>query len=302
MSYNWVIGIPAWGRAYISTLLRVTLPSVKAALGERNARFVIVTDDPPFVSTWFVKHLPHADVKYIHPSSRSFPGDLGKERYARLGDASRTILDQIRIGEAATLLMADMAVSCDWFSSAEKYFNQGKSLIVIAGGGRTCDGDPPIGASAAELRKWSWEHRHPWIRQCTWGSGSSRAPTVLFFAKNGTVICRGFHQHSHAAFRKLRPMTFSTITGDAGKGGLAESNFKRDEIAVITSPDEIGFAEMTPRESNWPTGDKLSVEGMIKFARNMTDWDWWLFSHRFYLMGDGDPGDREICEEIMRAH
>lgn len=278
------------------------LPSIKAAAKQTDStvRCVIVTDEPRRVEQWFEENWPEVEVRCPWKPTRLSQKNPWEDRHLQLGDATRTILNEAEIGECVTVLTADEIVSLDRFTTAEKYFKQGKNCIITAGGGRSSPrySEPPIGATTNELRRWAWDNRHPWIKECTWGSGCTRLPTLLFFERDGTVVVRGFHQHFLSGFRKLRPMAFTGGTPDYGTDGLLQSSYEKEEIAVVTSPDELGFAEITPEEVRWGTFAPLSVEYVRMFAKKYSEWEWWVFSHRFFLMGNGDPGDREICDQI----
>lgn len=294
MSYQWVVGIPVWGDVYVETFLRAALPAIKIAANAMSVRFIVVTDRRDRLRDAF----SDCDVEF-HDLPRRPHLELRKQRKHRLGDASRIIIERAEIGECIALLVADQVISRDWFTTAEKKFDQGKNIVVLYGGGRTTGAMPLAGAEACELKRWTWQHRHHWVEDCTWGRGRSLVPTILFFEKDDTVVSRGFHTHTLAGFRKLKHLKFASLGPDGGEG--ITNNFDVEEAAVVSSSTEMGYASMTPHSAKWPSGPPLSVERVAEWAKpQMGAWDRWLFKQRFWIVGDGDPGDREICDEILR--
>lgn len=245
--------------------------------------------------------LPHVAVQY-KPVPVETSHKKSKEKYVKLGVAVKDILRTANMGEAVAMLVADCVISKDWFTTAESYFDRGAKILVVGGVGRTC-GEPPIGATASDLRRWAWEHRHPWIEDCVWGRGHTAVPTLLYFEKDDTVVMHGFHLHSFGAFIKDRSLEFKHLTGDSGSDGLL-SCYRKEEIKFVAHVDEMGFAEMTPEETRWPsTTEPLSVENVVAFTKklHMNEFDKWMFSHRFPVIGNDDPGDQEVCDQILRG-
>lgn len=279
------------------------MPALGKAVERVNGpiRFVVYTDVPQIVANWFLLWLPHVRVDYRPAPTRTHPTKAAKNRYLQLGDAERGLLADAQIGEAVSLVNADVVVSSDWFATAEKHFDRGKKLLLCYGGGRTSGGFPPAGLPAAVLKRWAWDHRHPWISECCWGVGTSNVPTVLFFEDRGTVVGRGFHIHNKAAFIKDRPLRFTSLTADGGVGSFAATNYRKDEMHAVVDVDEMGFAEITPLDRRWPCGERLSVKKVADFAHSrMTQFDRWCFTHRFKLVqGEGEPQEQEICNEIL---
>ncbi len=284
---NWAVIIPAWGDRHITALERAGLPAIKEAgrgLPGR-LRFIVHTDDPRRLGIAFRGQ----DVAFRQP-----PQEMN--RYLRMSGCHRAALEEVEDGECVALINADMVPSVEVFHAAEARYAEGKRL-VISMGIRTMAGKelPPIAARAADLLRWSWSHPHTWTTDCIYESGHSRIPSVVFFEKDGNVIMHGFHLHPFA-FINDRPLTFST-TADLD---LAEL-FTADEMHIVTSADEMSFAEISPiaKDLGRQT-DNLTVKSIARWASHTLPLHQWQFGHPIAIIGDGsDIGDRAACAEII---
>lgn len=298
MSYSWMLSVPAWGNYHVGKFVNFVLPSVIKAL--RNSpgtsiRFVVHTDQPqviaPYLEGFSCTMLPE-------PNREATIKGVSKSRYIKIGDADRTSLAHAKKGEVVGMLYGDTVVSKEFFSSAERRFDEGKKLVMMTGLRVADRPDIPIGASAEGLLHWAWCNPHAWIRNCTWGTQQcSKQPAVLCFERDGSVISRWFMLYSYAAI-KDRNLEFEGLTIDHGRG-LA-SRYKADEIYVATGNDEVGCASITPSEHDAGTGEPMTVDYVALWAqRTLLRRNLWMFQHRMRIIGDGDPGDREICDAIV---
>lgn len=223
----------------------------------------------------------------------------GSAPHGQLGEANRDALELARHGEAVALVNADMVGSVELFEAAERRFAEGKRCIVMTGTRTLSEQRPPVGAASRELLKWAWDHRHPWIKATTWGEGKTRTPSLLHFRQGETVVLHGFHLHPFAVIKE-KELVFPGVTTDQD---LIEQ-FPREQVHIVTSPDEAGFAEMSPSERSFADQPKVID------AASVTDWATrpgrttpthrWLFTHRICLCGeDKDVGDAAVCAEIL---
>lgn len=287
---DWLIVVPAWGERCLTALCEATLPALQVGLSRvtGSVRWVVHTDQPNRVRA----ALGRADLEL-----RKVPG--GSAPHGKLGEAHRDALAMARDGEAIALFCADMVGSIEIFEAAEKRFAEGKRCIVMAGTRTLSDQRPPVGASSRELLKWAWRNRHPWIKATTWGEGKSRTQSLLHFQRNENVVLHGFHLHPFAVLNQGK-ITFPGVTIDRD---LIEQ-FPREQVHVVTSADEAGFAEMSPAERTFADGpDRISTESIADWAalrHNASATHRWLFTHRICLCGeDADIGDAEVCADIL---
>lgn len=283
---RWLIATPAWGDRCVDLFLRVTLPATLAALNGREARFIVHTDRPMRVMDAMygiscVTQCPH-------------PG----KTHEALGHAHREALQLAQLDEAVAFINADMVPSIEVFDAAERRFDEGKRLLMMAAT-RTIGAIPPIAATSEDLLRWTMAHVHPTVEECFWPSGRSGTPWALYFSNGQDVVCRGFHLHPFA-LRMDKRITFKGKTIDCD---LLEK-FTPDEVHVVTDAHEAAFAEMSPPER---------VFGLLKGGMRISPWSvarWasqWtlrrhrdLFRQRIKIIGDGDDvGDDEIAESIL---
>lgn len=105
----------------------------------------------------------------------------------------------------------------------------------------------------------------------------------------------GFHLHPFA-FINDRPLSFGT-TPDLD---LAEL-FTIDEMHVVTSADELSFAEISPLSHDLGRqATKLGFENVARWAMHTLPLHHWQFGHPIAIIGDGsDIGDRDVCAALL---
>lgn len=286
---DWLISTPAWGARCVDSFIERALPAIKAALpgiiGE--VRFLIHTDQPfPFVEAM-------SGLRF-----RIRPVPEGPSAWHQAGFANREALEIARPSEAVALINADMVPSREVFAAAEQRFIQGKRMIMMAAS-RTLGGEPPIGATSAELLDWTMRHRHPAIAECFWPAGRSGIPWCTYFERGDDVALHGFHLHPFAVV-KDRQLNFHGATID---WDLAD-NYDQKEIHLVTDKDEAAFAELSPPERVFGlTPQPLTVADIAGWARQQASpLHRWLFSQRITIKGSGaDIGDAEVCSKILTA-
>lgn len=289
MRMRWVLACPVWGARYIETFLTATLPAINAALREAkgNARFIIHTDDPAaFIGAQF-----GGPVEFR-------PVFAGRCLYSTFGNCHREVLQMAEHGDYIAFLTADIIVSRECFANAEARFAEGKRAVVVTAA-RTLatPAECPVGASAREVLEFSFGHRHPVTDGCFWGKGRNPVTWAVYFEGKNSTVLRAFHLHPFAVVAD-RPLYFDRETVDLD---LLDC-FDREEIHVVTSPDEMAFAEISGLDKSLPQGEPLCVASVVRWARaHTTPLQRWLFTHRIVVRGTGDDHvDEAPAAEILR--
>lgn len=286
---DWLITTPVWGERCVNAYLRYSLPAIKAAARRINGRvrFVVHTDRPfeldEALAGFERRVLPV-------PNSR---GDA----HQIASDGNREALRIAHVGEYVAFVHADMVPSVEVFAASEKRFAQGKKLMMMAAS-RTLRGEPPVGASSAELLDWTMAHRHPAIMECWWPEGRSIIPWALYFENGDDIVLRGFHLHPFALVKDREPHFVGTIDLDL------LDNYQADETHVVVDRDEAAFAELSPPERTFPLlPQPLSPAYVAAWARRYASpFHRWLFTHRIAIKGNGaDHGDVAVCDEICQG-
>lgn len=287
--FNWTISIPVWGDRYVNDFLNVTLPSLKIAAKGISGNLRLIIHTMPADAERMKSAL--ADVGHtICQAPRS-----GRQYHYDVGIANREAVEMAAMGDVIAFINADMPCSIEVFSASEKRFAQGKRLIVTIGL-RTIGGIPPIGAKSADLLRWNWQHRHPWLIETTWPSGKSHTPTCIFFVKGDTVIMHAWHLHPFAML-KDHPIGFKGSTIDTDLG----ADLPFEDIHVVTDCNELAFAEMSPITRNSGIHNKPNdIISLAKFGAGHTNaLHRWYFHHPIVIQGKAeDIGNIEICNKI----
>lgn len=287
----WAVAIPVWGDEFIGKFIRTVLPAIKLALAqlpsEDSVRFIVHTDNPDALRPHFETYLVD-----FHPAPNE------GNSHVKLGEVNRQALRLAKVGEAVALINSDMVPSLEVFSASRKRFAEGKKLIMCMGTRALEEsGPPPIGATARDLLRWAWEHRHAWTTGCIWGSGNSRAPTVLYFNLPDGVILHAFHLHPFALLKEESSLSFQGVTIDRD----LMDQFPYSQIHVVTSADELAFAEMSPGSKDLGTGNIIDFTYVAGFAKNVaTTAHRWLFGHRIEIIGPAnDLSDVPVVSRLL---
>jgi hypothetical protein len=275
---SWVVSIPVWGTRYTRTFAQYTVPALRAALeGFTEPVYFIVHTDAP---------------EHVKKALEGFRGEThpvgAAPTYVTLQESHADAINRAAIGDNVVLLNADLVVSNNLFTRCREHFAAGRRAVVLTGIRTNLeDAPPPIGAPPRALLEWAWEHRHQIIKDLEWGRGTSMLPTNLFFTHDGSVVARGFHLHPVAIVKHAAIAFKSTIDGD-----LLE-HFAREEIHVVTSPDDLAMLEMSPRERRFPVRPgRNAVMTPDSVARAMrtraSKLHRWLFTHRIVITGTGE--------------
>jgi hypothetical protein len=288
---DWLVATPAWGERCVGLFLDKVLPAIKAAAARSSGkvRFLIHTDAPKPIKSELDPPLENHRVIPLPKGERT--------THAMLGETHRAAITYARQGECIAFINADMIPSIEIFEAAERRFAEGKRMIMMAAT-RTLGGEPPIGASSADLLRWTMINRHPAITECFWGSGRSTVPWAIYFERGDDVVLHGFHLHPFAVM-KDRDLSFKGKTIDAD----FPDNFSQDEIHLVTDANEAAFAEMSPAWRIFKLGGPLCIEIVIPWARkSATPMHRWFFGQRIAICGKGeDIGDGDICDKILRV-
>lgn len=268
----------------MGAFLQVALPAIKAALGDRKAAFIIHTDRPKPIEQ---------ELTGYNLVIRPVPPGRGVHQCA--GAANREALQLASPGSYVAFVNADMVPSLEIFEAAERRFDVGKGVIMMAAT-RTIGGLPPIGARARDLLEWTMRHRHPAVVECFWGRGRSSIPWAIYFENGRDIVLHGFHLHPFAVVKNHAGLTFQGISIDTD----LMDQFKQDEVHVVTDADEAAFAEMSPPERVFRLEDNpFNVDDVVAWAqKNTTPLQRWMFESPICIMGNG--GTSPFCEDIVQ--
>ena len=282
---DWLIALPCWGDAYRSRFAAMCWPSWQAALEpiRNRCRILLHTDEPAFARL-FDGYL--VDV-------RPRPGDARHYQHGAFADAHREALREAGFGEIVAIQNADHILSRECFVAAEQRFALGKKLIMCAGT-RTVGplfGNPPPVMAAAELLQWAWHYAHTITQQSTWPRGLSAVPSVLYFSDGRNVILRAWHLHPFAVFKDRRLDFAGTVDRDL------PDNFRPDEIHVVTDPNELAQAEISPPTRHFALRPDAMTEGYLYWwgCKHASPMHWHFFDRRIVLVGSATD---TYCDEI----
>ena len=297
----WNIVVPVWDGQYIGQFVLATLPAIRAALAhsQSKAKFLIYTDVEG-ISALAPLFSPQ-EVSFLHVHCAA-DGQYQYRVHEWLGIIHRSAIRNVETGTALAMINADMVPSLEVFGVAERQFALGRRLIMCAATRTMTEDHPPIGASSRQVLDWTWDHRHPWISDCIWGSGRTRDPALIYFDDGHNVIAHGFHLHPFAFFADGRRLDFLGYSID-DDFPLA---FRTDEIHVVTDADEMAFAEVSrgAQTHRFRRQDKpMTAEDIARWARRYTHARHrWLFGHPIVLRGHPkDLVDKQVCHDIVTA-
>ena len=186
------IAIPAWGKDYVATAVRFTVPGILASLhaARRAATFLIYTDRPADFAGLLEVAAEHSVVyintialpTYHHPPKNPHP----REYWAAFMAAHLDALRRVPRDAIACMWNADIVPSVECFGAVERIFGDPRKKLIAMLGIRTLlDGNScPIGVNAPVLNRWSWDHLHPISRDHIFGIGASVSAPVLIFASS----------------------------------------------------------------------------------------------------------------------
>lgn len=306
MTHGWVIAVPVWGKRCNDLFFGPGLESHFAAIerlreayrGSVRVRFVIQTDDPARVG---------AQVAARGFEVTTLPAPAPNAPYLAFVAAHRHAIETARENERIALMNADMVMSIEALAASEGRFRQGKRAIIAAGT-RTkaptksfwTDRFGPRPMLSRDLLTWTMRHAHTITKQCFWGEGRCHLPWGVYFRDGDSIVLRGFHLHPFAVV-KDRDLPFKNTVDLA-----LVDNYTRDEMHVVTDPDEMALAEMSPpdkvfADNEWP----IDATAIFSWAlRGAGPTHWWNFGHRICIQGD--PGmvesDTEIAATVERLN
>ncbi len=286
----WRIGIPAWGERCVPLAVNVGIPSIVAALLEarQDAHFTVHTDQPDAFADSFAGH--SYDCRYVR-ADEGFHTFVACH-YEVLRDASD--------GEFVSLLDGDHLVSREMFVACEHRFSQGKKLVVT-NGVRTSCGDylpPPAGSPAADISEFIFQYPHPITQDLVWPTGKTTWPSMVYFRDAENLIAHCFHLH---------PVGFvarSGLTVDVSVDGDLVDGFSQDEIHIVTDPNELAIAEISPTDKmHMPNMVANTVDSIVGWAAHppgrTTKMHRWFFRHTIVHRGSADAFDLSPINEIL---
>ncbi len=290
---KWLISVPCWGDYHVNTFLKYVLPSLRVAIKQAGVRahLIIHTEDQRvFIAGYTLPH-DELDIELRTPAH-------GSTHHTTYGNCHRDVIRSALPGERVMLMNADIVVSRETFSACEQRFTEGKKLVVAAA--TRClfkpGVVPTIGAKSRDMLEWTLGVKHPSVAQCFWGTGRTMIPWAIYFQTSSGVVIRGFHLHP-LAFIKQPGLTFHGTSLDEH---LIEE-FSKDEIHVVTSPDEFALAELSPPAYLFKLAKPMNEKTVYNWAlQRATARHRWLFEHRIIVSGTGeDQSDVEPCNTIL---
>lgn len=284
-----VISIPAWGAHYVEMATKYTIPAALASLAIS-----------PFTDVTFLIHTDNRNAFQIPAPYKSIvkgvPGHPATHdgNWFAFKQAHRETLVTTPLGGISTLLNSDIVVSVETFTEIARILET--KMVAVSVGIRTAiDHSPaPVGATAQQLSEWIWGNLHHISKECIWGKGRSRHPTVVYFEDEGGVVMHGFHLTPMFIKRDGRVLGFKgTIDDD-----LLYS-FLWDEIHFMTDR-KCAFAELSPDHKKHPFGETLlNVDGIAGFGRRkFSRAHIRNFQQSFRVLGSG-PVDNSAVGEIV---
>jgi hypothetical protein len=290
-----VIGIPAWTPPYVDLAVKYTIPATLASLAEspfRDVTLLMHTDDA-FRMREAVGDAAKVDIRRVPPSN-------GRDsHWHSFKQAHKDAIEATPKRGFVALLNSDIVVSRETFSEVAKSFANEKIKTIVSVGIRTAidHAAPPIGVSADELFKWIWANPHHITQECTWGSGRTQHPTILFFEHEDGVSMHCFHL-TPMFLRKDRNLNFKGTIDDDLLGNYRdeEIHFMRDGAAA--------FAELSPDWKKHPFGDPLTVDRVLNFgSRRFSKAHVRNFAQRMRVLGNpvkNHPAADEILARILK--
>lgn len=294
------ISIPAWGDAFLDIFERKTLPTLRAAVaaadGLDEVLAIVHTDQPERVTAL------SGDQLYLVPAA--LPS--GAQWFQRLSAAHRAVISTAAPGTAVALLTADMAISADAFIGCARAFEQGRKLVCCNATRAVLEDFEPFTRSGRELSEWGWKHRHSMTDNITWPEGRSDDLHRVYFEGAGGVVARQWMPHPLAVMIDGRPLDFSpTIDCDL------TARFRREEIHLVTSPDDLAAIELSPREKLTPSRDadeppeRMDLPPMReRYAHKEIQHRIysWLLAQRIVVsgVGDGCADDEAVAPLLQR--
>ena len=282
MSRPVYIAIPAWNEPYVTLALRYTVPAVLVSLaahrGAGDVHFIIHTDQ----RSAFRAALPNQRISFL-PVVRG-PGSSHESNWRAFERAHRDAIEHTPQGALLILLNADIVCSIETVAVVDAALRGGKKIGMAVGIRTLIDpaAPPPVGARAAELAAWIWQHKHPIIAELVWGAGSSNVPTMLFFDHpDGAVSMHCFHLAPMFMVKDARPLSYSSTIDD----NLIE-NYTATEVAFFRDL-EFSLAEMSPAHKTHGASHPLTVPRVLEFVKqwNMRPVHRQHFRHRFAVLG-----------------
>lgn len=282
---TWAIVIPAWGDRCVADLEDISLPAIRAAVDYASIErpsLIVHTDQPDVVRR--VAGDFALDCR---------PVPMGRSKYDQLRDCHMQAINDVSDGTMVMLNCSDMIVSREVFAASERRFAEGKR-IVMGCSPSTLAPDAPAGLSASELIDWSVRYMHPYTRERFWG-GSASPPSVLLFRGGENITLRAFHLHPIAMVKDRPIKFFGTIDQDL------PSCFRREEIHIVTTRDDIAMAECSPHDRQYQRSRRpVDVAQIAQWCRKIAPVNWWLSTHRIVLTGDAVPPDDAVWHQVLR--
>lgn len=285
---DWLIALPVWGLQYRQIFAQHCWPALKPILPP-STRFILHTDDPQFASLF-------AD----YPVEIRKPSGLDN-RHRSFADAHRDAIISARMGEAIAILNADIIVSREVFTAAERRFDAGSKMIVAAATrtvGPLFGNAAPVMFSASALLDWTMIHPHSIVQQCFYPNGKGAVPYGIYFSDGKNIILRAWHLHPFAVL-KDRDLNFKgTVDRD-----LCD-NFRPDEIHVVTECDEMALAEVSPPTRRLPlVNGSMEDRYLFEWGRdNASEAHWRFFEKRIVICGSAATACDAPAERVLALY
>jgi hypothetical protein len=219
----------------------------------------------------------------------------------------RSVLYDAAVGDVVVLLTADMVLSTNALASCKRAFAQGRKLVCCNATRAVLEEFKPFTRDGRMLSEWGWQHRHKMTGDITWPNGTSDDLHRVYFESSAGVVTRQTMPHPLAVKIDGRPLDFSpTIDCDL------TTCFRREEIHLVTSPDDLAVVELSPREKAYPSRDAREPPermGLPPMSERYASKEIqhrlysWLLAHRITVSGVADGcSDDEAVEPLLTRY
>lgn len=276
---RWLISVPVWGERFVDEFCSSALPpldravaALQAARPDIDVRVVVHTDAPERV----------VGASGSPVDCRAVPA--GARTFDCMSQAHREVLSLGVRGDVVVLLTAGAVVSEQSLVYCANVLDNPQLRLVLCAVPRVLqEGQIPDTASASELMRWAWDHRHPMTRECTWPDGRSADLSRTYFEGPLGVVTRQALPHPLAVRIDGRRMGF-TPTVDAN---LIHC-FDPIEMHVTADCNHLAVFKLSPADKGYELSDTIANRAASGALVIGNAHQRWCLSHRIVLCGAPD--------------
>lgn len=257
----WVIITPAWGERHIDLLTGPVFKSIKEALGDRDFRLIVHTEQAN-------------RVKSLIPAE-TYDLKEGSKPYGMMNACMAHGLSLCKKGDFVAFINSDLIVSKEVFNVSEEQFSKGKTLILCPSIRTLIPAEP---MDAESLLKFSIENMHYLTEESFWGD-ECKAGSIYLFKNQDSIVMRCFHLHPFAIVKGKESDLSRTVDYQLiNERPLSE--------IYISQNKEMACSEVSPPEKiGWTLN--LTEENLIKWIKAKTTKEHrWAASHKVSIVGD----------------